>query len=242
MARNKEIFKCFGYLEKRLYRIKRYADWRMEHHLSFAIDEIINIGALDFDPEDVQNVVLVMIDKIQVLKDSLPVIVESISFDREIEYPNGEYANCTVPEVYSPEESQKRALVNCTSELEFYLLKLDELNNELNESISNLGPNNYANAGYKAMLDLNIEQVGSFFNLLYEAKLLLNYKYDGTKFTKKELAVFIQKNFSCKTNESISVKSLTNGISRKNQIAEGFVEDKLAEIIALAKSPYPPIK
>ena len=229
MTGNEKLFQCFSSLETQLFNIENQAA-ASRPNKEYAIDEIIDGGVFQFNPEDAQDHLNHYIQKVDELAKALPSIIQKLELtEKTINVDNSFPFNSTIITV---EQLKSDLLVKTMDELSYYSIQLSNLVDKVINNLELQGIDKFSNAGFKIKLDLNNEEIGSFFNTLYEINVISNKKSDGSVLTKKELADFISKNFSSKIKKGeISSKNLyRNTLSRKFIAAESKVDKVLTKM------------
>ena len=232
MSTNEKLRASFDRLAQRLDELQ--FDKNLDIHYDYvsfhSINDIVREGGiLTSDLEDAQDLLLHYIGEINKVIQSVPSIISRFTFSSKVlDWEKGD--------IITEDQIKQQVHDRISKELEYYKTELERLNEQVLAKNEELGDVRFSNAGYKTLLNLKVEEVGSLFNLMYESGLIPNKRSDGTPFTKKSLAEFISKNFSCNTTDTMSIDSVYNSLNRSKLKAESVVEDWLEKLLAITKS------
>ena len=233
MGTNEKLRASFDRLAQRLDLLQ--FDKNLDIHYDYvpfhSINDIIREGGiLTSDLEDAQDLLLHYIGEINKVIQSVPSIISRFTFSSKL-------LDCEKGEIITEDQIKQQVQDRISNELEYYKTELERLSEQVLVKNEELGDVRFSNAGYKIKLNLKVEEVGSLFNLMYESGLIPNKRKDGSEFTKKSLAEFIHKNYSCNTTDSMSFDNIYNSLNRSKPKAESVVEEWLEKLLAIAKSP-----
>ena len=228
MSTNEKLGASFDRLAQRLDQLQ--FDKNLDIHYDYvpfhSINDIIREGGiLTSDLEDAQDLLLHYISEINKVIQSVPSIISRFTFSSKVlDWEKGD--------IITEDQIKQQVQDRISNELEYYKTELERLNEQVLAKNEELGDVRFASAGFKIKLNLKVEAVGGFFNALYESGVIINKNPDSSiSLTKKELALFIQKNFSCTTTDNIGIESIKNSLSRKNADAEAEAIDRLYNFI-----------
>ena len=230
MSTNEKLRTSFGRLAQRLYSLEfdKNLDIQYDYLPEHSIKDILSGEILTSDLEDAHSLLLHYIGALNNVIQSVPSIINRYTFSSITDFGAGTHI--------TEEEIKQQVQDSLVYELEYYKTELERLNEYVLAKNAELGDARFSNAGFKTLINLNVEEVGNLFYLMYESGLIPQIKEDGSKFEKKELAIFIQKNFSSNTTNKIGFDSIYNSLSRKSTKAESVVEDWLEKLLAIIKS------
>ncbi|MDP1764497.1 MAG: hypothetical protein Q8L07_11505 [Sediminibacterium sp.] len=237
MKQNEKLSSAFNRLEQRLYELENdeTLDLEYEYVPKHSIYDLLTGEILTWDLEDAQNNIIYCITVVERVMELIPNIINRSTFSTKmIDWEKGEWITA--------EDFKLQVMDNLKGELNYYLSQLNQLLTTVLSKNEALGDDRFSNAGFKVMIDLNVEQLGSLFNLMYETELISNTNYDGSKLSKKKLSEFISKNFTCTTEDISAISLEKNYLTRKNRIAEGIAEEKIRKLLELAQTDYIEIK
>jgi hypothetical protein len=223
-----DLHTFFDRLAQRLHKLKNEdsKDIDLEYSYKQSIENIITGGVLTGNLEDAEDKLHLYISEVEKIRTALTKRVKQSVFESQ--------GSVFEPSTYIPADIVKaNALAKLTDEVDYYHSELQKLINEVGEKQASIGSEKFSNAGFKIKLNLKVEEVGCLFNLLLESKVISLTNYDGSTLTKKKLAEFIQKNFSCTTTENIGINSIYNNVSARKVATEPVVEDILVRMLKI---------
>ncbi len=225
---NNEILKAsFDRLAQRLHALQfdSNLDIKYDYIPFHSINDIVKDGEiLTGDLEDAQNLLSHYINEVEKVIAVVPSIITRYTFSSETDFESGIH----IPGDQIKQQVQERI----SGELNYYKTELERLKELVLVSNEELGDERFSNAGFKIKLNLKVEAVGGFFNALYESGVINSKNPDNSiSLSKRDLAVFIQKNFTCTTTNKIGIESIKNSLSRKNADAEAEAIDRLHNFI-----------
>ena len=227
MSTNEKLRASFDRLAQRLYALQFDSNLDIKYdHIDFhSINDIVKEGGiLTGDLEDAQNLLSYHINEVEKVIAVLPSIINHYPLSSETDFESGIH----IPGDKIKQQVQERI----TGELNYYKTELERLKELVLVRNEALGDDRFSNAGFKIKLNLKVEEVGGFFNALYESGVINSKNPDDSiSLSKSDLALFIQKNFTCTTTNKIGIESIKNSLSRKNADAEAEAIDRLHNFI-----------
>jgi hypothetical protein len=200
---------CFQYLNEDLARIKYLnPDKELPHH-EHAINSIIEGGILGCNEEDSQEFIWVYLNEIEELKKEVPVIIQGLTLIKpSLDFHSHDFR--LHKKIYESKEELQKIV---SERLVYYEVELNKILSRVGDKLEKLGVARFAPAGFKIKLNLNNQDLAGFFNALYDSKLIIQEKEDGSILTKAELVRFINMNFSSNSKEVIKTAFLTAKMS-----------------------------
>lgn len=210
---NNTLTRCFSGLAERLHQIKYTPVDQITVKPEWVINSITEDDFWTNNLEEIQDYLFQYKNEVQdLLKDLSNILLNLSLAPIEIRSPDFPFQ---VTETISPEIKKQKLKQELTAELEQYESRLDKLLTEVGARMEGLGSDRFTNAGFKITLDLTVEEIGQFFNLLYESGLIVSKDKSGNTILEKQaLAEFLSRNFSSKRKGNPSVAALNNAFSK----------------------------
>ena len=235
-SEKERLLTCFNRLQQRLYLIKNNQinpehelldQYRYEHSIQ---DIVTGIFSIDF--ENALEALRYYKDQIEQILSDLSNLLNNYTYNAS---SNGVFEGNFKPNTSLEVKQQFEDTIK--TELNYYLTQIETIYDQVSDKAMQLGNSRFANAGLKLKLNLTVEEVAYFFNLLYESGFIVKETLAGTKeLTKKELASFISKNFNSVNADNISEKYITNNLSARNKVAEIKILDWVDKFSAIIDS------
>jgi len=229
MSTNEKLGPSFDRLAQRLraFQFDKNLDIQYEYLPEHSIKDILDVGILTSDLEDVQNLLLHYINEVDKVIQLVPSIISRYTFSSKTDFETGTHVTAEIIK----QQVQNRL----REELEYYKIELERLNEQVLAKNAELGDARFSNTGYKIKLNLNNKQIGSFFGALLNSGLIICEKSDGSTLLNKEFADFICKNFiphSKKRGKDIEMKTsgMTNYLSECNRIDKKLISKLIMQL------------
>ena len=185
MSTNEKLRTSFDRLAQRLYNLEfdKNLDIQYDYVPEHSIKDILSGEILTCDLEDAQDLLLHYIGEINKVKKSVPSIISRFTFSSITDFGAGTQITA--------DQRIQQVQDRISGELEYYKMELERLSELVLLKNEELGDVRFSNAGYKIILNLTNEQVGSFFETLINSKIILMEKEDGSDLKPNDLAKFI---------------------------------------------------
>ena len=213
MSTYEKLRTSFDRLAQRLYNLEfdLNLDIQYDYVPEHSIKDILSAEILTCDPEDALDLLLHYIGVINKVIQSVPSIISRFNFSSITDFGAGTQVT----------SDQIKQLVQdrISGELEYYKKELERIHEQVLVKNEELGDVRFSNAGFKIILNLSNEQVGSFFETLINSKIILMEKEDGSELKPHDLAKFICLNFFNKKGKPMTISAMaTNYLHCKKPI------------------------
>lgn len=216
------IYKCFEKLNHRLFEIINGNLVKDHHNPAYLIESISENGIHGLDPEDVQDEVISIKERIEKILTEIVTIVDKLEIKPVTE--NDQVFDNSI-ELVDPVTKRKAIAGIISKELSYYIGELDKYYAFAGTRILTSG-SVLSNAGFKLNFNLTIEEIGTLFEGLKAANVIeMVNGVNGKKISNIELANWISKNCTSKSSKkgkpgkSISFKYINNHFNFKKKVS-----------------------
>lgn len=231
MSERENIDACFAPILSRLAAINMDLLPQLEYS-SREIFEASRERVFSYDLEEVEDTIHRIIARIEAISTGLHEKIER----KDYNFPEPDpLADLDESRSY-PIQTKESIEVDIRKELELFKTWLSELETEIVSYRTQSGNSVNQSSNLRIEFELTTNELGAFFNALYDSGLIKSQKKDGSRLNKSDLARFISNHCLNNDGKQLSTGNIQRNLLHNNQPVTDLTEKKLNDFLRRVKA------